>query len=87
MLTGRARDYYFDNLRGKNLAFSDMTASVRRRFITAEHERTLVREWDNLSLRGTIAENVGKPRKFCLESLVSRMHELQSGLPHAYRND
>lgn len=34
-----------------------------------------------------MAENAGDPRKVCLEFLVSRMHELQSGLSEAYRND
>lgn len=87
MLAGRARDLYFHNLRGKNLVLADMTSSVRRRFITAEHERTLVREWDSLNLHGIIAENVGIPRKFCLEELVGRFHALQTGLPNAYRND
>lgn len=33
-----------------------------------------------------MAENASKPRKFCLEFLVSRIHELQSGLNKAYRN-
>lgn len=87
MLAGRARDFYFDNLRGKDFTFDEMTAAVKRRFITAEHERSLVREWDNLSLNAIIADNVGRPRKHCLEELVTRMHALQSGLPGAYCND
>lgn len=87
MLTGRARDFYFDNLQGKQLAFEEMIMKVKRRFITAEHERTLVREWDSLTLRGIISENAGKPKKYCLEELVSRMHSLQSGLPKAYCNE
>lgn len=41
MLTGRAGNYYFDHIRSKNLTFENMTVSVKRRFITAEHERTL----------------------------------------------
>lgn len=87
MLTGRARDFYFDNLRGKSMSFTQLTSAIKRRFITAEHERTLVREWDSLNLQTVIAENIGKPRKQCLEDLVSRMHALQSGLPNAYCND
>ena len=87
MLAGRARDFYFDNLRDKGLSFEELVAAVKRRFITAEHERTLVREWDSLSLNAIMSENVGKPRKHCLEELVGRMHALQSGLPSAYRND
>lgn len=43
-LVCRARDFYFDNLRGKNVSFEQMTVTVIRRFITAEYERTLVRE-------------------------------------------
>lgn len=87
MLTGRARDFYFDHIRGSNCSFNDMTSSVKRRFITAEHVRTLVREWDSLTLEGIMSENVGKPSKFCLEELVSRMHSLQSSLPAAYANE
>lgn len=87
MLTARARDYYFDSLRGKKHTFQDMTASIKRRFITSEHKRTLLREWDNLTLNGILGENAGNPRKFCLESPVSHMHELQCGLPPPYCND
>lgn len=44
MLTGGARDYYFDHLLGMNLTFSDMIVSVKRLFVTGEHERTLLRK-------------------------------------------
>lgn len=87
MLTCRATDFYFDNLRGRDMSFENMTAAVKRRFITAEHERTLVPEWDSLKLNGVMSEYVGKPPKFFLEELVSRMHALQSGLPKTYCND
>lgn len=53
-----------------------MTASSKRRLITAEHERMLVLEWNNLTLYAVMAENSGKPRKFCLVCLVSCMHRL-----------
>lgn len=87
VLTGRARDFYFDNSQGKDLTFEHTTTALKRWFITAEHERTLLREWDNLSLNAIISENVGKPQKYCLEELVSRMHALKLSLPGAYRND
>lgn len=43
MFTGRVRDYYFDHLGDENLTTENMAASVRRRFITAEIERAVVR--------------------------------------------
>lgn len=64
-----------------------MTAAVRRRFITAEHERTLLREWDSLSLHAILSEKFGKSKIICLEEVVSGMHKLQSGPLNAYCND
>lgn len=67
MLAGSARDFYFSNLRDEGLLCSEMTAAVKRRFITAEQKRTLVFEWDSLTLQEIMAKNAGKPLKFCLE--------------------
>lgn len=58
-----------------------MTEEVRGRFITAEHERTLVRECDGITLRRIMVENEGKSGKYCLQELVSRIYTLQVGLP------
>lgn len=87
MLNDRTRDYYFGHLHGKNLTFDNMTDSVKTRFIRAEHDRTLVREWDNFTRNVVMERNANKHRKFCLELIVSGMQELQSGLPASYRND
>lgn len=86
MLTGRARDYYFDPLGDKKLMFVNVTASIKRRFIAAKHEQTLVQSWDNLILYADMAGKAGKPRQFCIEFFVSCMHELQCGLSEAYHN-
>lgn len=66
MLTGRTKDYYFDHLRCKNLTFDNMMTSYRCQFITAEHDRRLVRVWNNLTVNILMAENAGKLRKFFL---------------------
>lgn len=83
----KSKGFYFDSLKGKGFSFSELTRSVKRRFITAEYERTLVREWDSLTLNAVMAENSGKSGKYCLEEPVSRMHPLHSGLPSTYCND
>lgn len=64
-----------------------MTSTVKGRFVTAEHERTLVPEWDNLTLNSVMANPVGKSQNDCLEVVVRRMNAIQSGLTHPYRND
>lgn len=87
MLTCRERYFYFENIQVKQLSFEGMIMIVKRGFITAEHERTLVREWDSLTLRRFISENAGYPKNHCLEELVSCMHSLQSGITKSYCND
>lgn len=87
MLFDRARKSYDDNLWEHNLSFKESTAYERRRFITAEHERTLSRQWKYIVLKSLMTENTGKPPKFCLEELVVCMYTLHCGISNAYRND
>lgn len=86
MLTSRANDYYLDLVRFMNLSFDYMKASVKRRFITSQYERTQVRKWVILTFNEKMAEKDREPRNCCLELLVSRMHELRSSFLEAYGN-
>lgn len=84
ILCDRTGECYFDNLRGNILAFTELTTAVKIRFMTVEHERTLMCEWDSITIIAAMAENVGKSPKFILEEVVGRMHELQSTMPTTY---
>lgn len=69
------------------MTLEDMKVVFKRRIITAEHERTLVREFDSRNLNAVMAENVRKSRKCFSQEAVGCMNTLQSGLPFFYSND
>lgn len=44
VLTERASQYYFGHLHGKRLNFEDLCGAIRKRFLTGEHTRGILRE-------------------------------------------
>lgn len=73
MLSGRALDNYFDSLQGRVATLKKMTLFVQDRFISAEHEGSLVREWEIDILQSVIARNPTRTGRKCLELLVRRL--------------
>lgn len=51
MLKGLALKHYCDALHERNINRSAPVQTTRQRFITAEHTRTLIRKWDDTTLR------------------------------------
>lgn len=77
---GRASQLYFHKLRGKDLILPKLADDVRHRFQTEDRTGALLREWETMSLRNIISENLSRMGRECLEPLVSRLHDLQVSL-------
>lgn len=87
MLTERALQYYFDHLQGKRLNFDNLCDAIRRRFLTEEHTRGLLREWESITLEAVMSENSGKKATECLDILIARLEDIQSGLTKDYQKE
>lgn len=85
MLIGRARQSYFDNFHGKWVTIADLFNGVRERFLTIEHVRSLLREWDSINFNAVMSMNPDKKRWECLNILVSWLQDIQSGLTNKYQ--
>lgn len=49
MLTGNARQYYFDFLKPKSLNLTELEKAVKSRFETPERTHALLREWETMT--------------------------------------
>lgn len=87
MLKERALQYYFDHFQGKSLSFDGLCGAIRKRFLTEEHTRGLLREWDIITPETIMSENSGKKATECLDLLVARLEDIQSGLTKYYQNE
>lgn len=87
MLTGHARQFYFDSLKRKNLSLVELEAAVKSRFLTPERTRALLREWEALSLMSIMSLHTSKSASSCLELLIEKLSDIQSSLPIEYRNE
>lgn len=87
ILSGLALQYYFDTLRGRNLNLTELVEPTRKRLITTEHTRTLIRQWDEMTLQSVMSTKRDKSATECLEILVSKLQDIQSALPIAYKSE
>lgn len=79
--------FYFDFLQGKNLDYVRLCLEIKGRFITAEHTRALLIEWDSLSFKSIIAKGGCSSDQDYLEKLVSKLQDTQSLLPSEYKSE
>lgn len=87
MLEGRALQYYYDHLQGKLVNLDDLCGSIRRRLLSEEHTRGIMRKWDYITLESIMSENGGKKATVRLDSLVASLEDIQSGLTKNYHKE
>lgn len=87
MLSSNARQYYFDHLQNKGLNLEELSSATKERFHTEERIRTLLREWESITLGSIKKKYTGKSSTACLEILLTRIQDIQLSLPKEYRND
>lgn len=86
MLFGRALQYYFDELQGKRLTFEQLCSGIRKRFLTEELTRALLRKWESITLQSIMTKNIEKNTTKCLEILVAHLHDIQSRLSKKFES-
>lgn len=84
-LTEVALKHYFDGRKGINLNYQALFRVSRQRFITAEYTRTLIRELYETTLRTMMGAKSNLTPTEYLECFVSRLQDIDSALPKAYR--
>lgn len=87
MLCGRALQFYFDTHQGKLMDFDWLTNAIKKIFVTAEHTRTLLREYDSLAFRAFMKAKNDMSNQNGLEKLVSLLQDIQSSLSKEYRSE
>ena len=87
MLCGNAIQFYLKNVKGHHHTFAECVNAIKSRFVTKESSRSLLREWDTLTLNKVMEDNTEKSATDCLELLVTRLQEIQSSLPTDYHSD
>lgn len=87
MLSGHKLRFYFDKYKGKRVNFDKLIDGIRNRFITKEHIRALIREWDGITLASIMEKSVSKKLTDCLKLLVRRLQNIQAGLKNEYKNE
>jgi hypothetical protein len=69
MLTGQALTYYFTNLTNANqqdLLFDQICIATRNYFEGLEYKRSVLNQWNELTLQSVIGKNSGKSTEECL---------------------
>lgn len=84
MLCGIARQLYFDFLKSNNLELNVLVSEMKTRFELLERGQAHLREWDRITLHKMSVENPQLSSKECLEKLLGRISDLQTGLPEIY---
>lgn len=87
MLCGRALQFHFDNFQGICHDMEDLCEGLQKRLLSKDHVRSLLREWDPMTLSYFISQHVDKQPTECFERLVSSLQDIQSGLSKKYSNE
>lgn len=87
MLYGHALQFYFDELQGKRLTVDQLCDGMRKRFLTEEHTRAILHEWESIKLQSIMSRNGEKKPIECLEILVALLQDIHSGLSKEYCNE
>lgn len=87
MLTGKALQYYYQNIVGKELTMEEIVNAIEQHFETSEVRRFYLNEWRTVNLQSIIHSNPGKAKLECFEILLDKFNQIQPGLSASYRND
>ena len=87
MLKGKARDYFYDQLFGRDYDYRTLIVKVTERFHSPENQQTYLAEWQSMSLMDTIRAHPAKTRLQCLDTMIDRLTLLDRGLPDSYRTE
>lgn len=87
MLTGHARQFYFDSLKRKDMSLVELQAAMKSLFLTPERTRALLRGWNALSLMAIMFLHTNESPSSCLKLLIEKPSDIQSSLLTEYRNE
>ena len=80
MLKDKARDFYYQQLAGRDYDFDQMIRKTAEHFHTPENQQMYLREWEATNFKTIIDANPGKDLKQCLEILIDKLLKISNGL-------
>jgi hypothetical protein len=89
MLKGLALDHYYTNLKNNpvGVPFNQLCNATRNYFEGPEYKRSVLQQWNAISLQTTIDTNTGKSMVDCLQLLIKELRHLQHGLDNNLKTD
>jgi hypothetical protein len=84
MLKGRASDYYYDQLSGRDYDFEYMIFKLKAHFNTDENRQEYMAEWRETTFSRMITANPDKSRLEVLQMLFDKLQNVQRGLLKDY---
>ncbi|POS81788.1 hypothetical protein EPUL_005575, partial [Erysiphe pulchra] len=87
MLKGKAREFYYDRVSGRNLQFQSMISQIQQHFETHERRQQMLQKWNMLTLSKFINQFPEKSVAQCFELLLDDMQKTQRGLAREYQSD
>ena len=87
MLKGRARNFYYSMIAGRQYSFETMISMMKQHFETEENRQMYLSEWRTITLKRTITKHPEKSRLECLELTIDILQKVQQGLPEESRSE
>ena len=80
MLTGDARQFYYQRLAGRGIQFNQLVMRTSAEFETPERRRQITNRWDTISLASVRKEHPEKTLLECFEIMRQDMIKMQTAL-------
>jgi hypothetical protein len=87
MLKGLALDYYYSSCRGRYVTISDLYRAIEAYFENDDSKRTVLSQWNNMTLQSIIEKNPGKATTESLQILIKDLRHMQKGLDIELQSD
>jgi hypothetical protein len=87
MLKGRALEFYYDKIIGREYTFVQMVDMIRTHFETEENRQKYLSEWRETTLMSTVRKHPDKTRLECLELMLDNLRAAQRGLSVQYQTE
>ncbi|KAI0994350.1 hypothetical protein K3495_g13832 [Podosphaera aphanis] len=87
MLKGRASNYYYQHLRGRDYTFVQMVNMTRSHFETEEFRQEYLTKWRETTLTRVIRDYPDKSKLECLQIVIDELQRIQQGLSPDYQRE
>ena len=87
MLTSMALEYYYSSCQGVSLTTEQLFERFQSHFEGEEHRRNMLREWNNINLRGLLRASPDKNKGIIFNEMILKLRQIQRGLDYEFQSD